>query len=34
LVARQQNPASPVLTGKINVKGDMAAAAKLRTLFG
>jgi putative sterol carrier protein len=34
LVAGQQNPATAVLTGKIKIRGDMAAATKLKTLLG
>src|SRR5262245_34064937 len=34
LVDGKQNPATGVLTGKIKVSGDMAAATKLKTLLG
>ena len=34
LVAGKQNPAVAVMTGKIKISGDMAAAAKLKTLLG
>jgi putative sterol carrier protein len=34
LVAGKQNPTTAVLTGKIKVKGDMAAASKLGKLLG
>jgi putative sterol carrier protein len=34
LVAGKQNPAMAVVTGKIKISGDMAAAAKLKTLLG
>ena len=34
LVARQQNPITGVMTGKIKVKGDMTAARKLGQIFG
>jgi putative sterol carrier protein len=34
LVAGQQNPTTAVLTGKIKIRGDMAAATKLKTLLG
>ena len=34
LVAGKQNPTTAVMTGKIKVKGDLAAATKLKTLLG
>jgi putative sterol carrier protein len=34
LLLGQQNPTTGVLTGKIKVRGDMAAATRLKSLFG
>jgi putative sterol carrier protein len=34
LIARQQNPVTGVMTGKIKVHGDMTAARKLGQIFG
>jgi putative sterol carrier protein len=34
LLARKQNPMRAVMTGKIKVKGNMAAATKLQKLLG
>ena len=34
LLAREQNPLRAVMTGKIKVKGNMAAASKLQKLLG
>ena len=34
LVAREQNPMTGVMTGKIKIDGDMGAATKLGKLFG
>jgi putative sterol carrier protein len=34
LVAREQNPMTGFMTGKIKVKGDMGAATKLGKIFG
>jgi putative sterol carrier protein len=33
IVAGEQNPTSAYMTGKLKVKGDMAAALKLQKLF-
>jgi putative sterol carrier protein len=33
LIAREQNPTSAYMTGKLKIKGDMGAAMKLQKLF-